>query len=847
MSEDMSEAYIKWFQDLRSSDVAMVGGKNSSLGEMTSQLGKHGIPVPPGYATTSKAYWDTIDASGLKFYIKSELKDLSEKRKSLSEVGRNLRTAVSSAPLSPELEEAIIKHYHKLAAKCGEEDVSVAVRSSATAEDLPEASFAGQQETYLNIRGERQLIQACKDCYASLFTDRAIIYRDNNGFDHTKVALSIGIQQMVRSDRGSAGVVFTIDTETGFPDVVLVNSTWGLGENVVQGTVSPDEYLVYKPALDIEGTKPIIRKHLGKKEKTMIFGRGAGKTTRNIETTASRKRRFSLKDEDVLLLAKWAKTIEKHYSARNKKDTPMDIEWAKDGKTGELFIVQARPETVQARSNALEIVSYALSEPIPSETLVEGTSVGQKIVHGEVCLIHDVHDLASFRPGCILVSEMTDPDWVPIMRQAAGIVTDHGGRTCHAAIVSRELGIPAIVGTGDGTERLIDGQKVTLTCDGSDVGRVYGGTLEYFRNITDLKEIPETKTKVMLNLADPDSALRWWRLPIDGIGLARMEFTITEHVKAHPMALAHPERITDPEVKAKINELTRHHASPSDYFVETLGRGLGTLAAMASPKPVIVRMSDFKTNEYATLLGGADFEPKEENPMLGFRGASRYYNDCYRDGFSLECKAIKYIRETLGLRNVTVMIPFCRTLGEADKVLEVMAEEGLERSDDFQVYVMCEVPSNVILAKEFAKRFDGFSIGSNDLTQLTLGIDRDSDQLADLFDERDEAVVTLIRNVITDAKSCGKKVGICGQAPSDLAGFAEMLVDAGIDSISLNPDSVLKVRQRIAMHEKAVAKEEKKSKKETGGDTKMKGHAKKVEKHFGLPGFGKKKVDAKSQ
>jgi pyruvate,water dikinase len=595
--------------------------------------------------------------------------------------------------------------------------------------------------------------------------------------------------------------MFTIDTETGFPDVILVNANWGLGENVVQGTVSPDEYLVYKPTVDMEGTMPILRKHLGKKEKTMIFARGAGMTTKNIDTPASRKRRFSLHDEDVIMLAKWAKQIEQHYSKVRNMATPMDIEWAKDGKTGKLYIVQARPETVQARTSSVEMVSYSLTEANPPQPLVKGTSVGQKIIHGEVCVIHDVHDLGDFRPGCILVSEITDPDWVPIMRQAAGIVTDHGGRTCHAAIVSRELGIPAVVGSGIGTEVLHDGQKVTLCCDGSDEGRIYEGSLAFSKHITDLKEIPETKTKVMLNLADPDSALRWWRLPIDGIGLARMEFTVTEHVKAHPMALAHPERITDPEVKEKIMELTRHYKIPADYFVETLARGLGTLAAMANPKPVIVRMSDFKTNEYATLLGGADFEPEEENPMIGFRGASRYYSPKYRDGFVLECKAIKYIREILGLRNVTVMIPFCRTLKEADKVLEVMAEQGLVRSDDFQVYVMCEIPANVILAKEFAKRFDGFSIGSNDLTQLTLGIDRDSEQLADIFDERDEAVVTLIRNVISDANACGKKVGICGQAPSDHEGFAEMLVDAGIDSVSLNPDSVLKVRQRLAKHE----------------------------------------------
>lgn len=792
---------MKWFHELRSADVGMVGGKNSSLGEMESQLAKYGIPVPPGFATTSEAYWEHIKGSGLTFVIKSELDQLKEGKKPLAEVGRAIRKAVSSAPLPPDLECAILDYYRKLCEKCGDDDLSVAVRSSATAEDLPEASFAGQQETYLNVRGDHDLLKACKDCYASLFTDRAITYRSHQGFNHMDVALSIGIQQMVRSDRGSAGVAFTIDTETGFPDVILINGSWGLGENVVQGNVTPDEYLVHKPTLDQEGTVPILRKKIGEKEKTMIFSRGAGTTVKNLDTPKSRRRRFCLHDEDVITLAKWSKKIEEHYSACRGIKTPMDIEWAKDGRTGKLYIVQARPETVQSQTDAAEMVTYKLTQHSPPEPLITGTSVGQKILHGEVCVIHDVHDLASFRPGCILVSEITDPDWVPIMRQSAGIVTDHGGRTCHAAIVSRELGVPAIVGTENGTEKLKDGQKVTLCCDGSDFGRVYEGSLDFKRVVTDLKDIPQTKTRVMLNLADPDSAFRWWRLPIDGIGLARMEFTITEHVKAHPMALAHPERITDPEVKAKIMELTRHYKTPANYMVETLAHGLGTLAAMVYPKPVIVRMSDFKTNEYATLLGGADFEPEEENPMIGFRGASRYYSPRYRDGFALECKAIKYIRETMGLKNVTVMIPFCRTLTEADKVLEVMAGEGLHRSKDFKVFVMCEIPSNVILAKQFSKRFDGFSIGSNDLTQLTLGIDRDNESLAEIFDERDAAVLTLVRQIISDAKASGRKVGICGQAPSDHPGFAELLVDAGIDSISLNPDSVLPVRQRLAAHE----------------------------------------------
>jgi pyruvate,water dikinase len=571
-----------------------------------------------------------------------------------------------------------------------------------------------------------------------------------------------------------------------------------------------------------------------KKKKQWFFSRAAGHSVKNVDTSLSRRRRFCIHDEDAITLATWAKQIEEHYSNLRGKHTPMDIEWAKDGRTGKLYIVQARPETVESQKNVNEMVQYELTNP-PPEPIITGTSVGHKILHGEVCIIRDTHDLELFRPGCILVSEITDPDWVPVMKAAVGIVTDHGGRTCHAAIVSRELGVPAVVGCGIATEFLTDGQKVTLCCDGSDVGKIYDGSLEFKKNVTCLENIPETKTKVMLNLADPDSALRWWRLPIQGIGLARMEFTVTEHVKAHPMALAHPERISDPFVRDQIMELTRHYSTPADYMVETLARGIGLLAAMVYPKPVILRMSDFKTNEYATLLGGADFEPEEENPMIGFRGASRYYNPRYMDGFKLECKAIKYIRDTLGLDNVTVMIPFCRTLTEADKVIEVMESEGLKRSKDFQIYVRCDIPSNVILAKEFAKRFDGFSIGSNDLTQLTLGIDRDNECLAELFDERNEAVTTLIRNVVRDVKSCGRKVGICGQAPSDYPGFAEMLSDMGIDSVSLNPDSVLPVLQRLAAHEEARDHHTRAS--ISAGVTKMKdtliGIEKELEKNIG--------------
>ncbi len=795
-SSPTSSLLIEWFDDLRADDVERVGGKNASLGEMVSQLASAGIPVPPGFATTASAYWTTLDAAELRPRIAAELAALSAGEQTLAEGGAALRRLIAAAPLPADFEAALRTAYRELGERVGESAPSVAVRSSATAEDLPEASFAGQQETFLNVRGEAALLRACQACYASLFTDRAITYRDLNGFDHLKVALSIGVQQMVRSDRGAAGVMFTLDTETGFPDVILINAAWGLGENVVKGEVNPDEFLVYAPMLG-GGRRPIIHRKLGAKEKTLVFARGAGRTTRNLTTPCSRRERFALSDDDVLTLATWGAAIERHYSARAGKHTPMDIEWALDGRTGKLYVVQARPETVQSqRQGNAELVSYILEERVAPT--VEGRSVGGAIVHGEVCVIRQAEDIANFRPGSILVAEITDPDWVPIMRLAAGIVTDHGGRTCHAAIVSRELGIPAVVGAGDATLRLREGEMVTLSCAEGEVGRVYRGALSFRREVTDLRELPPTTTKIMLNLADPSSALRWWRLPIDGIGLARLEFMITEHVKAHPMALAHPERVEDPEVRAALDELTRGSATPTDYFVETLGRGIGMLAAAVHPRPVIVRTSDFKSNEYARLLGGADFEADEENPMIGFRGASRYYSERYRDGFALECRALRYVRDVLGFDNVTVMIPFCRTLGEADRVLEVMAAEGLERGPELKVYMMCEIPANVILARQFAERFDGFSIGSNDLTQLVLGVDRDSELLAHLFDERDPAVVAMIRQAITAAHGAGRPIGICGQAPSDHPEFAELLVDAQIDSISLNPDSVIGVRLRVA-------------------------------------------------
>jgi pyruvate,water dikinase len=665
------------------------------------------------------------------------------------------------------------------------------VRSSATAEDLPEASFAGQQESFLNVNGEAELLDSCRRCYASLFTDRAITYRREHGFDDMKVALSVGVQKMVRSDLAGAGVIFSIDTETGFQDVVVITAAFGLGETVVQGTVNPDEYLVFKPLLDKPGFKPIIEKSLGSKEKKLIYAMGGTKATKSIDTSKKERSAFVLSDDEILHLARWTASIEKHYGR------PMDIEWAKDGETGEIFIVQARPETVQSRKEADVMKTYHLKEK--GQRLLAGLSIGDAIAQGEVCLIKNVQDIRQFRGGAILVTEMTDPDWVPIMKQAAGIVTDQGGRTCHAAIVSRELGIPAIVGTGEATQMLKDGQPVTISCAEGDQGFIYEGLLDFEAVEVNLEGIPKTKTRIMMNIGSPAAAFRWWRLPCEGIGLARLEFIINNIIKVHPMALVKFAELKDREAKKQIEALTQGYADKSDYFVENLARGIAKIAASQYPEPVIVRMSDFKTNEYAHLIGGQEFEPREENPMLGFRGASRYYSDRYREGFALECRAIKKVREEIGLKNVIVMVPFCRTLKEADRVLETMAEHGLKRGENgLEIYVMAEIPSNIILAAQFAERFDGFSIGSNDLTQLTLGVDRDSALLADLFDERDEAVKSLVADLIAKAHKAGRKVGICGQAPSDYPEFAAFLVEAGIDSISLNPDSVIKIKQIVA-------------------------------------------------
>ena len=785
---------VMWLERLGRGDVPLVGGKNASLGEMVQRLGKQGVRVPAGFATTAQAYWRFVELNGLREPIAALLGELEAGTAPLAEIGAAIRRAFLRATWPPELAESIAASYRELCRRAGKTDADVAVRSSATAEDLPDASFAGQQESFLNVRGETALLDACRRCYASLFTDRAIVYREAKGFDHLKVALSIGVQNMVRSDLGGAGVMFSIDTETGFDKVVLINAAWGLGENVVQGAVDPDEYEVFKPLLPDASVTPIIEKALGEKAQKMIYARDGEPPTRNVPTSKAERAAFVLSDADILALARWACVIEDHYRC------PMDMEWAKDGESSELFVVQARPETVQSRRKAAAFKSYRIKSK--GRRLVSGLSIGDAVVAGRVCLIESPRAIDRFVDGAILVTRTTDPDWVPIMKRAAAIVTDHGGRTSHAAIISRELGLPAIVGTANATQLLHDQQEVTVSCAEGDQGFVYEGLADYEVEELDLGRIPATHTQVMLNLANPAAAFRWWRIPADGVGLARMEFVVSNHIKVHPMALVHYRALKDEDAKRTIAELTQGYTDKTEYFVDRLARGLARIAAAYHPKPVIVRMSDFKTNEYANLIGGAAFEPKEENPMLGFRGASRYYSPRYRDGFALECRAIRRLREEMGFRNVIVMIPFCRSTKEADRVLAVMAENGLRRGENgLEVYVMCEIPSNVILAKAFAERFDGFSIGSNDLTQLTLGIDRDSEDLAELFDEQDEAVKWMIESVIREAHKAGAKVGLCGQAPSDHPEFAEFLVACGIDSMSVSPDSFIAVKQRIVRAE----------------------------------------------
>jgi len=783
--------YVRWLDDLSNDDVAIVGGKNASLGEMIQSLQAEGVRVPGGFATTADAYRGFLKANDLDERLAEQLEKLSREEQSLEKTGKAIRQLIRGGEFPGPVAEAVRTAYRELCQRYESDEVAVAVRSSATAEDLPEASFAGQQETYLNITGEDDLLEACRKCYASLFTDRAIAYRQQHGFDHLQVALSVGVQKMVRADRAGAGVMFSIDTESGFPDVVVINAAWGLGENVVQGTVNPDEYRVFKPLLENEKLSPIIEKSLGEKAKKMVYATGGNKTTENIDTPKKERSRFVLSDDEILRLARWASVIERHY------EKPMDIEWAKDGESGDLFIVQARPETVQSRKEASSLKSYALKQQ--GEKLVTGLAIGQAIAAGEVCVLHGADEIEHFRDNAVLVTEMTDPDWVPIMKRASAIVTDHGGRTSHAAIVSRELGVAAIVGAGNATQTLADGQEVTVSCAEGDEGYVYDGILEFDEQEIRLDELGEPPVQIMMNIASPGAALRWWRLPAHGIGLARMEFIINHEIKIHPLALARFDQLEDRKARRRIERMTRGYDDKTEYFVERLARGIAAIAASQYPAPAIVRMSDFKTNEYAQLIGGAQFEPEEENPMLGFRGASRYYSDEYRDGFALECRAIKRAREHIGLDNIVIMIPFVRSPEEADRVAEVLAENGLTRGEHgLQVYMMCEIPANIFLAEQFAERYDGFSIGSNDLTQLIMGVDRDSDRLKALFDERNEAVKVAIADVIQRAHAKDCKVGICGQAPSDYPDFAQFLVECGIDSMSLNPDSVVPVIERLS-------------------------------------------------
>ncbi len=803
----MEEIFVKRFEELQIGDVPSVGGKNASLGEMIRNLGEKGVNVPSGFAVTAYAYKYTIGKEGVDVKIKEILSDLNTHDvNNLAERGQKIRELIKNTPIPPELKEEICKYYKEMEDRYGE-NVDVAVRSSATAEDLPDASFAGQQETYLNVRGEEALLEKIRECFASLFTNRAISYRTDKGFDHFNVYLSVGVQKMVRSDLASSGVMFSIDTESGFEDVAYITGAYGLGENVVQGTVNPDQFYVFKPTLK-KGFRPIVEKKIGSKEKRMIYGEYG---TEQEEVSKEDKNKFVISDDEVLKLANWACIIEEHYQK------PMDIEWAKDGQTGELFIVQARPETVHSQKDMAMLQTYVLEDK--GKLIVKGEAVGTKIGQGEANIIENAKDIGRFQKGQALVTDMTDPDWEPIMKIAGAIITNRGGRTCHAAIISRELGIPCVIGTGDGTSKIPNGSNVTIDCS-EGVGNVYEGLLEYRVDEVKLDNLPKTKTRIMMNVGVPEKAFQQGQIPNDGVGLAREEFVINSHIGIHPLALLEYDKLKemssdDPKIAdviQKIDEKSVGYDSKVDFFIDTLARGIAKIAAGFYPNDVIVRMSDFKTNEYANLIGGYLYEPEEHNPMIGWRGASRYYDEKFKPAFGMECKAIKKIRDEMGLTNVKTMIPFCRTPAEGRKVIEVMNEFGLRQGENgLEVYMMCEIPSNVIVADQFADIFDGFSIGSNDLTQLTLGLDRDSDLVAHIFDERNDAVKRLVSQVIETAHNHEprRKVGICGQAPSDFPEFAEFLVECGIDSISLNPDTVLKTRLKIAETEQRLGMQEK--------------------------------------
>jgi pyruvate, water dikinase len=797
-------SYIRWFSELGVDDVAEVGGKNASLGELYSELTPLGVNVPNGFAVTASAYRDTLTAAGvweelrmlMEGVDKSDVSDLAVR-------ARKARELVYSSPLSQPLRDQIVAAYGVMIDEYGPE-LSVAVRSSATAEDLPTASFAGQHETFLNIHGAERVIEACRRCFASLFTDRAISYRIDKGFDHLDIALSVGVMKMVRSDLAASGVLFTLDTESGHEDVVFITGAYGLGENVVQGVVDPDEFYVHKPTYQL-GYRAVLGRRLGRKQVRMVYAQGrGGQTTANIPTPVADRSRFCLTDEEVLTLAGFGIEVESHYSMRAGHPMPMDIEWAKDGLDGRLYLVQARPATVASQRRKTLVHEYRIH---PSGVaLVQGRAVGSAVARGQVRVVQSTRELASFMPGDVLVADTTTPDWEPVMKTAAAIVTNRGGRTCHAAIVARELGIPAVVGAEKATDVLAGGSLVTVSCAEGDVGSVYEGKVPFEVIDVDLSQSEETKTDIMVNLGNPDLAYQTSMLPSAGVGLARMEFIISESIRAHPMALLFPERVEDHDQRDLIREMIGGYRDGAEYFVERLSEGVGTIAAAFYPRPVIVRLSDFKTNEYASLTGGSGFEPIEANPMLGFRGASRYAHPAYAPGFALECAAMKRARDVMGLTNIKLMIPFCRRVGEGRRVLEVMAENGLRRGENgLEVYVMCEIPNNVIQVEAFSEIFDGFSIGSNDLTQLVLGVDRDSELVAFDYDERDEGVIEMIRQAVEGAHRCGRHVGICGQAPSDFPDMARKLVELGIDSISLNPDTVVSTAAVVAAAERELA------------------------------------------
>ena len=804
--------YIKFFKELNNRDVPLVGGKNASIGEMFQELVPVGIKVPNGFAITSDAYWYLLDSGGIRQKIFDLLDgvDVTE-IDVLKTRSKKIRELIFGTPIPPDLRDEIFEAYKILSEEYGMREADVAVRSSATAEDLPDASFAGQQDTYLSVKGQVELVHYIKSCFASLFTDRAVSYRASRGFDHFKVALSVGVQKMVRADKGSAGVMFSIDTETGFRDAVLITSSWGLGENVVGGTVNPDEFYVFKPTLK-EGKRPIIKRQLGYKHQKMVYApKGSDHPTKNIKTTQKELNSFSITDADILTLARYAIKIEEHYSKEAGEYRPMDMEWSKDGESGEIFIVQARPETVQSQQNkkngTQKIEKFKFKEKADREILLAGRAIGGKIGHGKVRIINNLEHMSSFKEGEILVTDNTDPDWEPAMKKAAAVITNRGGRTCHAAIVAREIGVPTIVGAVGATDRLYTGMEVTVSCAEGEEGYIYAG-IHPFEIETITLNIEKTKTKIYMNIGNPEKAFGFSQLPNDGVGLARMEHIVLNQIKAHPLALLDLQNgKKDIKDRSEIEKLIAGYENPKDFFVKKIAEGIGMIAAAFYPKPVIVRTSDFKTNEYRGMIGGLAYEPLEENPMLGYRGASRYYSDLYRVAFEWECEALAMVREEMGLTNMKVMVPFLRTPEEGKKVLEIMRRNGLESGKNgLEIYVMCELPINVILADDFLELFDGFSIGSNDLTQLTLGVDRDGQLVSHIFDERNPAMLEMFKRAIDACKRHKKYCGICGQAPSDYPEIAEFLVKNGITSISLNPDSMVSTLNRIIELEKILKK-----------------------------------------